>query len=130
MAMHRRRTVNQERWQVDGLLTEQEGQLLICSEDEPVGAVQWHGVQYGPNRGSIALNLGIALVPSARGRGIGTIAQRLLADYLFAQTLTQRSRPRPMSPTWPSNAPWRRPAFSAKASCAAPSTAAASGTTW
>jgi RimJ/RimL family protein N-acetyltransferase len=90
LAMHRRRTVNGERWEVDGLLSEQEGQLLICLEQDPVGAVQWHGVQYGPNRGSIALNLGIALIPSARGRGIGTRAQRLLADYLFEQTLTHR----------------------------------------
>lgn len=90
MAMHRHRTVNQERWDVDGLLSEQEGQLLICLDGEPVGGLQWHGVQYGPNRGSIALNLGIALTPSARGRGIGSRAQRLLADYLFAHTLAHR----------------------------------------
>jgi len=90
LAMHRRRTVNAERWEVDGLLSEQEGQLLICLDGEPVGAVQWHAVQYGPNRGSIALNLGIAITPSARNRGIGSRAQRLLADYLFEQTLTQR----------------------------------------
>jgi RimJ/RimL family protein N-acetyltransferase len=90
LAMHRRRTVNAERWEADGLLSEQEGQLLICLDGEPVGAVQWHPVQYGPNRGSIALNLGIAITPSARNRGIGTRAQRLLADYLFEQTLTHR----------------------------------------
>jgi len=90
LAMHRRRTVNQERWEVDGLLSEQEGQLLICLDDEPVGALQFHPVQYGPNRGSIAINLGIAITPAARGRGIGSQAQRLIADYLFEQTLTQR----------------------------------------
>lgn len=90
MAMHRRRTSNQDRWDLDGLLTEQEGQLLICLDDEPVGVLQWHGVQYGPNRGSIALSLGIAIQPAARGRGVGSRAQRLLADYLFEQTLTQR----------------------------------------
>jgi RimJ/RimL family protein N-acetyltransferase len=88
--MHRRRTRTAERWDLDGLLGEDEGTLLICTGDEPVGAVQWHVVAYGPNRGSRALNLGIALTPSARGRGIGSRAQRLLADYLFAQTTTHR----------------------------------------
>ena len=90
LALHRRRTVNAERWEVDGLLSEQEGQLLICLDGEPVGAVQYHPVQYGPNRGSIAINLGIAITPSARGRGIGSRAQRLLAGYLFEQTLAHR----------------------------------------
>jgi RimJ/RimL family protein N-acetyltransferase len=90
LAMHRRKTVNQERWDADGMLSEQEGQLLICLDSEPVGALQFHGVQYGPNRGSIAINLGIAITPAARGRGIGSQAQRMLADYLFEQTLTQR----------------------------------------
>jgi RimJ/RimL family protein N-acetyltransferase len=90
LALHRRRTSNQDRWEVDGLLSEQEGQLLICLDGEPVGALQWHGVQYGPNRGSTALNLGIAITPSARGRGIGSRAQRLLAEYLFEQTLVHR----------------------------------------
>jgi RimJ/RimL family protein N-acetyltransferase len=90
LALHRRKTVNAERWEADGLLSEQEGQLLICRDGEPVGTLQWHPVQYGPNRGSIALNLGIAIMPTARGKGIGTRAQRMLADYLFEQTLTHR----------------------------------------
>lgn len=90
LAMHRRRTVNAERWESDGLLGEQEGQLLICLDGDPVGAMQFHAVQYGPNRGSLALNLGIAITPSARGRGIGSRAQRLMADYLFEQTLAHR----------------------------------------
>ena len=90
LAMHRRRTVNAERWEVDGLLSEQEGQLLIYRDDEPVGALQFHPVQYGPNRGSIAINIGIAITPAARGRGIGSRAQRLMADYLFEQTLAHR----------------------------------------
>jgi RimJ/RimL family protein N-acetyltransferase len=90
LALHRPLSAHQDRWAVDGLLSEQEGRLLICLDGEPVGVLQFHAVQYGPNRGSLALNLGIALTPSARGRGIGSRAQRMLADYLFEQTLAHR----------------------------------------
>jgi RimJ/RimL family protein N-acetyltransferase len=90
LAMHRGRTGYDERWAVDGLLSEQEGQLLICLDGEPVGVLQWHPVPYGPNRGSTALNLGVSITPSARGRGVGSRAQRLLAEYLFEQTLANR----------------------------------------
>ena len=34
--------------------------------------------------------IGIALLPQARGRGYGTQAQRLLAQYLFAHTTVHR----------------------------------------
>jgi RimJ/RimL family protein N-acetyltransferase len=90
MVMHRRRTTFRERWDLNGLLGEDSGMLLICLDSEPIGTFQWHSVEYGPNRGSHALNLGISIDPSARGRGIGSRAQRLLADYLFAQTSVYR----------------------------------------
>lgn len=90
LAMHRRRSGYLEQWQLDGLLGEDQGQLLICRDGEPVGVLQWHQVHYGPNRGSRAINLGIAITPSARGQGVGSRAQRLLAEYLFAQTLVHR----------------------------------------
>jgi RimJ/RimL family protein N-acetyltransferase len=32
----------------------------------------------------MAWNMGIGLAPTVRGRGVGSIAQRLLAEYLFA----------------------------------------------
>ena len=34
--------------------------------------------------------LGIAIAPEARGQGVGSRAQRLVADYLFSETLTHR----------------------------------------
>jgi len=37
---------------------------------------------FGPTTGSLAVSIGIALVPQYRGRGIGTTAQRLLAELL------------------------------------------------
>jgi RimJ/RimL family protein N-acetyltransferase len=90
LVMHRRRSHTAENWELNGLLGEDEGSMLICADGEPVGSLQWHPVLYGPNRGSQALNLGISITPSARGRGIGSQAQRLLADYLFAQTTVHR----------------------------------------
>jgi RimJ/RimL family protein N-acetyltransferase len=90
LALQRRRTPNLERWERNGMLAEDEGQLLICLDGDPVGAVQWHQVVYGPNQGSRAINLGISITPAARGRGVGSRAQRMLADYLFAETIAHR----------------------------------------
>ncbi|HET7339631.1 MAG TPA: GNAT family protein [Candidatus Dormibacteraeota bacterium] len=74
-----------------GLLGEHGGQLIIeTAAGEPVGTVSWHAVRYGPNPESTALNVGINLIPSARGRGLGAVAQRLLVEYLFARTSANR----------------------------------------
>ena len=48
----------------------------------PVGDMSWHAEFHGPNLGSRAVSIGISLHPSARGRGIGTVAQSLLARAL------------------------------------------------
>jgi len=66
------------------------GTLVVQHAGEVVGAVTWRPVAYGPNRESGALDIGVALVPEARGRGIGTTAQRLLAEYLFQSTPVHR----------------------------------------
>lgn len=47
-----------------------------------VGDMSGHVVWYGPTSGSAAWNIGIALTPEWRGRGIGSVAQRRLADLL------------------------------------------------
>jgi RimJ/RimL family protein N-acetyltransferase len=60
------------------------------SDGVPVGTVSWHTVMYGPNAASRAFNIGIALVPEARGQGLGREAQRLLAAELFATTDVDR----------------------------------------
>jgi RimJ/RimL family protein N-acetyltransferase len=66
------------------------GRLLVEADGAVVGDVSWHPMYYGPTDGSLALEVGIALVESARGRGIGSVAQRLLADHLFATTDVER----------------------------------------
>lgn len=51
-----------------------------------LGRVTFHEVAYGPNRGSLAWRIGVTVLPEFRGRGVGSRAQRLLADELFAMT--------------------------------------------
>jgi len=57
--------------------------LVIDCDGEPVGHVSWHRTHYGPNLGSCAWNIGIGITTEAHGIGIGTVAQRLLAEYLL-----------------------------------------------
>jgi RimJ/RimL family protein N-acetyltransferase len=74
------------------LRNERNGQLIIerVADSQPIGTVGWHEVHYGPTPKSRAWNIGISLIPEARGQGYGGIAQRLLADYLFDTTDTNR----------------------------------------
>ncbi|MFC0439288.1 GNAT family N-acetyltransferase [Kutzneria buriramensis] len=60
--------------------------VVDTATGERLGLVNWLPVMYGPTTGCVAWNIGIGLVPSARGRGVGSIAQRLLVEHLFATT--------------------------------------------
>ena len=75
-----------------GLIGELGGTLIVehVADGKPIGTVSWHQVRYGPNTESFAWNVGIALIPEARGQGFGGPAQRLLALYLFATTSANR----------------------------------------
>lgn len=59
--------------------------LLIVTLDDgtPVGDVSWRTERWGPTIRSKCPAIGVALLPEFRGRGLGTIAQRLLVDRLF-----------------------------------------------
>jgi RimJ/RimL family protein N-acetyltransferase len=76
------------RWDENGLLGDDNSVLIVTADGEPVGLVSWQKHQTG--RVSHCWTVGIALAPAARGRGIGTQAQRLLVDYLFAHTQANR----------------------------------------
>ncbi len=67
------------------MVSPERGQLLIerRSDGQVIGDVGWHPVTYGPGNGSQALNIGVSLIPEARGYGHGSEAQRLLAHLLF-----------------------------------------------
>jgi RimJ/RimL family protein N-acetyltransferase len=74
----------------NGCLSDDDGMLVIDVGGDPIGQVHWFPAHYGPQSASKALRLGIALIPEARGKGYGSAAQRLLAEYLFATTNVNR----------------------------------------
>lgn len=63
------------------------GGLTIVDDEtgEVLGNVSWHWVQWGPNEQSRNPMIGIWLARVARGRGVGSWAQRQLASWLFAR---------------------------------------------
>lgn len=71
-----------------GLLGDDGGVLAVVDGDEAVGSVSWRRVMTGPV--CFTWNIGISLLGSAQGRGLGTAAQRALVDYLFGYTQAHR----------------------------------------
>ncbi|MDI5970713.1 GNAT family protein [Streptomyces sp. SL13] len=76
------------RWEENGLLTPDFGHLVVAEGPEALGHVSWYRSGQGPLNHS--WNIGAGLLPAARGRGVGTAAQRLLVHYLFAHTQVHR----------------------------------------
>lgn len=76
------------RWAEDGLLTDDGGTFIVVRGAGQLGFVVWRKVQTTPI--SYCWNIGIGLLPQARGHGHGTEAQRLLASYLFTHSLANR----------------------------------------
>ncbi|MFI6843290.1 GNAT family N-acetyltransferase [Kitasatospora sp. NBC_00085] len=72
------------KWAENGLLGADQSQLAVESGGGLCGFVAWRARAVVP--AAPYWNIGIQLVPQARGRGIGTEAQRLLVDYLFAHS--------------------------------------------
>ena len=75
------------------LRNDKNGTLIVerQADAEPVGTIGWRLVTvYGPSPFSDALQIGVELIPSARGQGLGVEAQRLVADYLFASSHVNR----------------------------------------
>lgn len=77
------------RFAENGLLGPDGGLLSVAEGGATVGRVKWWPGVWGPDP-SGGWSLAIGLVPAARGRGIGTTAQRLLAAYLFDHTRAER----------------------------------------
>jgi RimJ/RimL family protein N-acetyltransferase len=76
----------ERRWREDGLEGKDPSYLAVALADGScIGWVTWRRV--GP---AGALEVGIALLPEHRGRGLGTEAQRQLVDYLFRTTTVHR----------------------------------------
>jgi RimJ/RimL family protein N-acetyltransferase len=85
-------TVPREQLEQRPLRDEKRGAFLVERTDDgaTIGKVSWHQVRYGGNPESAAWNIGIDLIPEARGHGFGTEAQRQLAAHLFDTTGANR----------------------------------------
>lgn len=62
---------------------------LIVVDGLTVGDVSAHPHYYGPTAGSKAMTIGITVHGEHRGQGIGTRAQRQLAELLHAQGIVR-----------------------------------------
>jgi RimJ/RimL family protein N-acetyltransferase len=76
-------------WEENGLISPDGGTLIVTRDGQPVGFVTWRR-QTITVPTSYCWEIGIILLPEARGQGYGTQAQRLLARYLFAHTTVHR----------------------------------------
>ncbi len=77
------------RWEEDGYLGSENSLLVVALPDGTfAGIVAWKWIATSRPRG--CLQIGILLFPEHRGQGLGTAAQRLLADYLFSTTPANR----------------------------------------
>ncbi|MGV9346244.1 GNAT family N-acetyltransferase [Streptomyces spiralis] len=75
-------------WAENGLLAEDTGHLMVVRGPERLGFVAWRRIVPAP--ASYYWNMGIVLLPEARGKGAGTEAQRQLVRYLFAHSTVMR----------------------------------------
>ena len=76
------------RWADNGLLGEDGGSLIVARDQKRLGFVNWRIKRPTPN--AYHWEIGISLLPAARGHGYGTEAQLLLVRYLFAHTPVHR----------------------------------------
>ncbi len=81
-----------EAWVGGRLRSERRGEFFVerRSDGAIVGTISYRHVSYGPGERSGAWMIGIDLIPDGRGQGLGTEAQRLLADWLFETTPANR----------------------------------------
>jgi [ribosomal protein S5]-alanine N-acetyltransferase len=92
------------RFAADGFLGTDDGRLIVEVDQEQAaaGLVSYRAGSYGGT--ATYWEIGIALLPEWRGRGIGWRAQAMLCDYLFSHTPAQRIQ----AGTHPENAAERR----------------------
>ena len=75
-------------WADNRLISDDDGILVVVRGEDRLGIVSWRKVPSTP--ACYYWNIGIALLPEARGKGYGTQAHRALARYLFAHTTVHR----------------------------------------
>lgn len=75
---------------LDGSLYEGGGRIVQTSDGNDIGLVTWIRIPHGPNRRSLAWNIGIIILPDFRGRHLGAAAQRAIADELLSNSDANR----------------------------------------
>lgn len=75
-------------WAEHGSINADGGVLMVVRGAEQLGFVVWR--QHPATRAAFYFEIGIILLPEARGQGYGSAAQRMLAEYLFAHTTVHR----------------------------------------
>ncbi|MEU9018068.1 GNAT family protein [Actinomadura sp. NPDC048394] len=78
----------ERRWPQDGLLSDDRSMMLVANGDARLGFVAWSKVV--ASRVTHYYSFGIGLHPDARGKGVGTEAQRQLIRYLFDYSQVHR----------------------------------------
>ena len=87
---HRTAASERKQFVESGLLTADGGQLTVLRGDEVCGRVSWFRSTWGRPDTSWCWSISAGLLPECQGKGIGTAAQRLLAEYLFLHTRAER----------------------------------------
>jgi RimJ/RimL family protein N-acetyltransferase len=78
------------RWEKDGYIgPDSTGLAVVLGDGTVAGLASWQSKDHGGLTG-VCYEIGLALLPEHRGRGLGTAAQRLLVDHLFAFTIAHR----------------------------------------
>jgi RimJ/RimL family protein N-acetyltransferase len=78
------------RWERDGFVAAESTAVAVVLADGTVAGIgSWRAQDRGGPPGG-CYEIGLALLPEHRGRGLGTAAQRLLVDHLFGTTIANR----------------------------------------
>ena len=113
----------------DGLLGDDSGQLAVALLDDTLaGIVAWRSIETGGPDGG-CLEIGAPWCFPSTAAGLGTAAQGLLVEYLFATTLANRLQAITNWRTWPSSERWSASDSAAKALCVASPSTVDAGTT-
>jgi [ribosomal protein S5]-alanine N-acetyltransferase len=79
-----------KRWEADGLVSAESTVLAIELDDGTVGGLVSFRPQHRGGSPGVRTEIGAALLPEHRGRGLGTEAQRVLIRFLFGYTTVHR----------------------------------------
>ncbi|MFB9510885.1 GNAT family N-acetyltransferase [Streptomyces aurantiacus] len=77
-----------KRWATDGYISAESAAVAIArADDTAIGIATWkpRGFPSG-----VTYEIGVGVLPEHRGQGVGTVAQKLLVDYLLGRTTANR----------------------------------------